>query len=474
MAANLPDLFLLSVFGKLSAEDRLNASQVCLNWYHRVCEVNQAVQFLTITVGCKSLDDGYFNNTIDQYTHESYPCIKQLLIKEEEMDEAEEMYREKLELSTKWNTLQFSISNQSTGLQLSSNTVQHIISIFPATTELNFIHQLSDRSEYEYLVQILEHTNDQNENNNWNKQLTALRLIEIEGGKVVPSTNERLFTAINRLPVMKRLVIVLKSRVHGLQMQDLPVLAYLKEVRFTQSRYQDLLALLNSVDKYAANNDGLQIDLPYGYSLLRSPHHGPNFLFDHRIHKRIVHIGSFLFDENLPLLGETFLRLSTFTVYGSILEQNASTFAFISQHFHHLRHLTLRINLDFNTASSLREDCTFRTPVVLPSVKALELDMFIIACHTEDGNHRPLNLPAVVPNLRVVHFASYRCLRCSISSWEYESTTSVSSEQTAAFRWCFGAVLQQLYDSFATLPLERITVSVNENHSIISAKELLI
>lgn len=57
MTFNLPDVFFLLVFEKLSVNDRLSSSQVCLNWYHRVCEVNQTLQCLTIVIDGKKMDD---------------------------------------------------------------------------------------------------------------------------------------------------------------------------------------------------------------------------------------------------------------------------------------------------------------------------------------------------------------------------------------------------------------------------------
>lgn len=106
MAADLPDVFLLLLFGKLSPEDRLSASQVCTNWKHRMREANQNLRSLTITVDFRLPDDMCYSSFLEDFTFEYSYSMKQQLMREATVKEIDQ---KKFEHSTtQWNALQFS------------------------------------------------------------------------------------------------------------------------------------------------------------------------------------------------------------------------------------------------------------------------------------------------------------------------------------------------------------------------------
>lgn len=491
MAANLPDVFLLSVFSKLSANDRLNASQVCPNWYYRVREVNQNLKCLTITVDCQTLRKYVINEFIFGY---STPVKQQLMRDEEKTQKIED--REKIEFSTEWNTL---FCSTSSGLQLSSITVQHIIDAFPATTELNFINRSENVAQYEFLVQMLENNQD---NNSWGRQLTGLRLKDMCGGQELTPTfnfavSQRLFNAINQLPSLKRLALDLKCENAGsLQLHDLSVLARLKEVRFEQSETEDLNFFLSCVELYAAENDDLRIDLPKGadvlYTQLRSlpktddttsPIHDPN------IRARIIRLDqSFLnpyltySQTRLRSVTTSFPNLTSFSVDCPSLADYAPMLKILSTQLLSLRHLVLCV--DFKETKSRRQDGDnnedgvddfknrFRitdpspsTPLTL--VTALELRTII----TTHSDLQWLNLPLLVPNAKIIHFDYYCCQKCNIDSYQI-NMVEILPEQKALNQKCFGPILQQLDQSFTEISLEQITFA-GRNAVNVSAKQLL-
>lgn len=252
MAVKLPDVFLLSVFEKLCAIDRVNASQVCTSWNHRVREVNQNVRFLTIFVS--SILPAFKGNLIDEYTYEYSTAVKQQLLKNAQSEAVKNgKDREKFVHSTKHNTLRFSTFNIEEQ-QLNLTIVQQIITAFSAVTELNFITYYDDISQYDYLLQMLKTGDQKNCKKGWGQQLTTLRVIDVKNYKESVETSKRLFTAINELPALKKLVIELNNYgKKGIQLHDLPVLARLKAVSF----YPKIDGELNKV--FWALSNGMQL-----------------------------------------------------------------------------------------------------------------------------------------------------------------------------------------------------------------------
>lgn len=484
MAADLPDLFLLSLFRRLGANDRLSAGQVCLNWYHRVREVNQNIKYLTLTIGCRSIENESFNKTIDHYAYGYNPLIKQQLIK----DKADQ---ENLEPSTSSNTLQFSCFTTDR-FQLNSKTVEQIIAIFPFTTELNFITSCIDdlTPYYEALAQMLE-SDQNNQNNGWKKQLITLRIISIHikfKKSVSDQTSQRLFVAINNLPSLNRLALDVDLNnclnVSG-TLHHLPVLSRLKEISFRHNDDRHLVSFLHSVQLYAAKNTDLKIDLPDAFSalerLLKTPYLAHTYapLFYHQVRERIVRVNIdpiLNLQHNIKSVCSSFANLTSLTVHCTPTDNYGPLFDLISRRLHHLRHLKLHfayleIWRNRHRRAAAQENIYPLPTSPLPSVKFLELSM----THTSHSDVRLFNLPVTMPNLQAIHFSYYYCIKCKIDSSTYDNhdgtTNWAQLLERVAGQQCFSEVLQKLQLA-TSLPLEQITVDLKSS-SVHSAKQLL-
>lgn len=523
MAANLPDVFLLSVFKKLSANDRLISSQVCSNWYYRVREVNKTLRCLTITVSCENIEQ----NEIEQFIFGYSPCIKQQLIKDQQEED-----QEKFEQSTKFNTLHLDCLNNQKEFELNFTTVNQIIAAFPATTELNLIVN-SYIDGYKYLVHMLESgqssgktdwnwlisiedslegafyrtKKESRQEEGWSSQLTTLRLKDIteeehyvrgewpneEHGAIL----KRLFATINGLPALQRLAIDLfEGNGRGLSFEDhkLTVLSRLKEVRYEQRRDRDRDAFIFLLEKYAFENVDLKIDFPVGVELDST---GERFMgqreVDERtfeniraypcIHERIVRLSKSLplnyghrrFQTNTTL----FPNLISIIISFDKLAECAPALEIISEKLLHLRHLQLRITFPEISKRHLENDLNDkveesyqiidrRPSSALLSVTALELDVTIFS----HSDLQWLNFPQIVPNVQVIHFNFYNCKKCNVTTQEYSNTLQEDSKVLA--HQCFAAVFQQLSLSFTpAIPLEKITF-VTQNFVNFSAKQILL
>lgn len=483
MAFDLPNKFLLLVFKKLSANDRLISSQVCLKWYNCIREVNQNLQCLTITVDCQSVANQNFYEQIDKYIFGYCSNMKQQLTEKLKKEKPGELEQLKFECSTKWNTLQFFTSNDSTRKQLKTNIVKRIINVFPATIELNFINQ-SNVSKYEFLKQMLK----SNHYSGWKKQIKTLRVIELEktrsnsetvsAADFSVNTNHSLFTAINRLPSLEQLDIVLNNK-FGLKLLDLPVLSRLKKVRFEQNSNEDFISFIKSVQLYAADNDELQIDLPKGFSLIK-PYFEPtsissktiDSLLDQHTRQQIVRLNDNEYINSLPnlmLISFSFPQLTSLSINCSSLLDTGYLLAVISMHF--LSICYLKLNIDFekltiNVVFYLPSDC-FTSPML--AVKALELN---VAIDSHDKGLHWLNLPVTMPNLAAVHFESYHCKKCKLNFQQLNSTEDnfMSSEQTVSIRQCFGEVFKKLLHNTSVM-IEKVTIKVGLENYTFSAKQ---
>lgn len=532
MAPCLPDVFLILVFQKLSANDRLSASQVCSNWYHRVREVNQNVQFLTIIVGRGRFND---NNWLLNYTIFGHdPCIKQQLIKEKVLEGVDEEDIEKLQCSTKQNTF-------TAHLNLSYRTAQLIISLFPAITELNFVNQSYDWETYEYLVHMLRTVR-------WKPQLLALRIIEQNEFQPSLATCQRVFKAINNLPSLRRLALQMYNQSEkGLQCITpvLPVLACLKEVRYEVGNENHLQTFLMNVIINARENVDLQIDMPAFLSVLRhlldeNPTYVTGLIFTY-FHERIVRIADQNLIDSLTELDffcHLFPHLTSISITCTSYSMCAPMFASICENLSHLCHLVL--NFDFqipyeefdddfgdndevdaeaNGANADNHDEAIvenngeavedaddannhdeadehndehndeavenadpennddaqidlnllRPSAPLASVKALDL----VVTLTSHFDLQWLNLSVTMPNVQTIHFISYECLQCNIESWNFNVSGGVALPELAAtIRKCFAEVLPQLSHSTG-VPLENIYARVDDGQTTVTGKQLL-
>lgn len=459
--SDLPDLFLLDLFRKLSANDRLIAYKTCKNWYHRVREVNKDVQCLTITVDCQSIEDIRFKSDIEKLIFGYSPSMKQQLLSSEEG--VNEANREKLEPCTKWNTLQFSFN--STGLQLNSTTIQQIIIAFSATTHLNFISQTVKLPLcIKYLEEAL------NQKSRWGRKQKTLRIFDLKRVAIPAKISKNFFNAINSLPDLRRLVIDVYN-INNLELPDL--LENLIEVRFTNGRDDDLIPFLRSVQENAANNADLQIDLPNGLEVLkklREPTNENTNLLDGQIQKRIIRINNSYISQlgNYRETITSFHNLTSLSFECSSRNECLPLFNLISRNLPHLRHLNLKIHFNKMNDDAGQEENDYRIiipPRISPmhSVEALELSVTI----TSHSDLQWLNFPTTMPNLQAIHFKSYHCKLCSIFALSFNTTFS----NQKVIRQCLEAVLSQLSRSTG-VSLEKITIKVSQGDFIKTAKQI--
>lgn len=486
MAANLPDLFLLSVFKKLSLRDRLSAYQVCSNWYQRVLEVNQAVRCLYIRVIDNKTFETYCNTLIEKDIYGHIPNVKQLLVNEAESENTKESDREVVEVTTKWNTLHFSLAD-TTELQLNSSIVQHIITAFPFATQLNYVNESRSGDHYKYLIELLE--SNQN-NNRWSRKLTTLRVMDINRISFSDAeTNRRFYTAINNLLALKRLAIGVNNESKGgLHEDDLPVLGRLEEILFRQETYEDFLVFFSSVQKYAAENADIQITMPSGlpepwdYQHVLKSISKPtqiNSLAPNRLaRKKIVFLNDYTTCEclsYLKFLCSYFPNLTSLKVDCPSLSDCPQYFSAFSHLLPNLLHLMVRIGFvkdhtkrNENAGQPENNQLIIHPHVssILSSVKVLELYLTVTSHNTDV---QWLNLALMVPNVQAIYFYYYRCEQCNVSSCNFELDGNSPDEQ--AIRQCFGAVVMRLYQA-TSFPLEKITFCAGECDYTISATHL--
>ncbi len=228
----LPDLCLLAIIEQLDAEDQMAALKVCPRWFHRVREANRAVPSLAIAVGKLGLKK--VDEYIDDNCAESQPSVTLL-----KKADSSPMYP--LHHSTNGNCLLYK--------KLDLSIVKAIITTFPHVNELFFVSNCSGK-EYKYLVKMLQ-------SKEWRDQLTTLQVFDRQDTN---SDSTPLFTAINALTALRKLTLNL----YGLEMQHLPIISQLEEIRFNGCSKNHQF-FFHSLQQYATSNtSGLRVDLANG------------------------------------------------------------------------------------------------------------------------------------------------------------------------------------------------------------------
>lgn len=488
MAANLPDVFLLSVFKRLDANDRLTASRVCLNWFHRVREVNGSIKCLTILDGDKSFTDSFSPNLIEQFTKGYHPVVERALMSETKKENAGQ---KKLYRSTKQNTLTF--SSDFTGKQnLNSTIVQQIITAFSSTTELNFISNSENQHQFKYLAELLEF--DQNFNNPLSQQLTALRIIDSQRVLASILSNIRFYNAIDRLPVLEKLTVDLNNNNKpGFILPHLSIFARLKEIRLMNGCELDLMWLYHQVARNSDNAE-IRIDLPDSLKVVRSLNQSPpkSITVDTKVNdyvrKKISCIAGFINTlSDLEYICANFPNLYSLSIECNSRADSTQMFTLVSRHLLNLHFL--EVYVDFQQIKSRNVALVFVNddpadnfgngefelnvqvnipPLTSPplfSVKVVQLSVTL----TSHSDLQWLNLSETLPNLKAIHFSVYNCLKCDVHSCNFDddgfSGTLQLKQQPI---WpCFEAVVSQLAEITA-LTLDQITLCVGLKGSVIS------
>ncbi|KAH9402787.1 hypothetical protein TYRP_015544, partial [Tyrophagus putrescentiae] len=257
-------------------------------------------------------------------------------------------------------------------------TIEQIVTIFSAVTDLKFI--ASDSKPIETLVFLLQHPK-------WQCQLTNLMVGEIY--LMDSQLAGELITAINGLPALQLLVL---DWFANTEIPDLPILAQLKTVVFKSYR---LRAFLRSLERNSTDNADLEVHL-------LSDDTEALLTLSQPLRSRIVRYGwvqLHYIDDQVPLLCSQFRSLTSLEIEGIKSTQVGPLFTDLSQ-LHQLTHLSFWV--DFSKVKN-EFPLPARPLAQLNSVRALDLRLRI-ASHSQI---EWLNLPRTMPNLKTIYILEF-------------------------------------------------------------------
>ncbi|KAH9402861.1 hypothetical protein TYRP_015624 [Tyrophagus putrescentiae] len=426
----LPDLCLISVFKMLTPNEQLVASQMSPRCAVLVRAANRKVKTLVITSrDVRGVDPSRLKNKIDSFSLASKPSMQQLM---DIPGETFPDYPMTTRLS-KWNILQLE------QLQLiDTATIEQIVTIFSAVTELKFIVSYSNQNNS--LVSLLQHPT-------WQCQLTNLmvdgtyRMGSQLAGELIP--------AINGLTDLQLLALDWDNTS---QIPDLSILAQLKTVVFKSYR---LSAFLRSLERNAADNAHLEVHLiSYDIEAL--------FTLCQPLRSRIVRYQwdplDYTYDQ-VPLLCSQFRFLTSLSFRNIESSKVGPLFSDLSQ-LPQLIHL--KFGVDFSEVKEDEFPLPARPLVQLNSVRALELRLRT----TSHSQIEWLNLPQTMPNLKTIHILEFICDSCKVQFGDYCTFSPHLIPSTIA---CFRASLFNLHPG---VPQSRLILS--SNYGLISAEKLLL
>ena len=425
----LPDLDLISVFKMLTPNEQLVASRMSPRCAVLVRAANRTVKTLVIT----AWNNGELHNlkyNINYFSLASKSSMQQL------MDIPGETFPD-YPMTTRlswWNILRLDQQQL-----IDTATIEQIVTIFSAVTDLKFI--ASDSKPNETLVFLLQHPK-------WQCQLTNLMVGEIY--LMDSQLAGELITAINGLPALQLLVL---DWFANTEIPDLPILAQLKTVVFKSYR---LRAFLRSLERNSTDNADLEVHL-------LSDDTEALLTLSQPLRSRIVRYGwvqLHYIDDQVPLLCSQFRSLTSLEIESIESTKVGQLFSNLSQ-LHQLIHLKFEVIF-----SEVKDELP---PPALPlaqlnSVRALELVLHI----TSHSQIEWLNLLQMMPNLKTIYIFKFNCDSCKVrfSCYSRNSFLFSSSPSTTV---CLGASLFKLHPR---VDLKRIIlVSSNER---ISAEKLLL
>ncbi len=419
------DLELISVFKMLTANEQLVASKMSSRCAILVRAANRRVKRLVISSGNDDLRT--LKDSINYYSFASKPSMQQLkAIPGETFPD----YPMTTHLS-EWNILRL---NQ---LRLiDTATIEQIVTIFSAVTDLKFI-TIGSR-HIDALVSLLQHPN-------WQRQLTNLM---VEGTYRMDSQLAgELIPAINGLTALQLLALDWDSYS---KISDLPILAQLKTVVFSSNR---LSTFLRSLERNAADNVHLAVHLiSYDTKALLT--------LSQPLHSRIVRYGwdpLYYTNDQVPLLCSQFRSLTSLEINGIESTKVGQLFSDLSQ-LHQLIHLSFGV--DFSEVND-----EFPLPALplaqLNSVRALELRLEI----TSHSQIEWLNLPSTMPNLKTIYIDRFRCVSCKVEVGRGDSSFLSSPPALGCFRL-------SLFNLHPGVPMKRFILQSGEER--FSAEELLL
>ncbi|KAH9402788.1 hypothetical protein TYRP_015545 [Tyrophagus putrescentiae] len=371
------DLDLISVFKMLTPNEQLVASEMSPRCAVLVRAANRRVKTLVIT----ALNNGKSHNlkyNINSFSIASKP-IMQLLkaIPGETFPD----YPMTTHLS-EWNILRFDQLRL-----IDTDTIEQIVTIFSAITDLKFMN--SDSDNINILVFLLQHPN-------WQCQLTNLMVNGTcwMGSQLVGE----LIPAINGLTALQLLVLDWDDYS---EVPDLPILAQLKTVVFSSNR---LSTFLRSLERNAADNAHLEVHLI-------SDDTEALFTLSQPLHSRIVFYQENPLDytnDQVPLLISQFRSLTSLTFWSVEPTEVGPLFSDLSQ-LHQLIHLNIGVDFSENEEEEL-PPLPARPLAQLNSVRALELRLRI----NSHSQVEWLNLSQTMPNLKTIYIDYFRCVKVFI------------------------------------------------------------
>ncbi len=334
---------------------------------------------------------------------------------------------------SEWNILQLG------QLQLiDTATIEQIVTIFSAVTDLKFI--TIDSRHIDALVSLLQHPN-------WQYQLTNLM---VNGtSEICNQLAAKLITAINGLTALKLLALDWDKYI---KVPDLPILAQLKTMVFKSDR---LSTFLRSLERNATDNAHLEVHLI-------SDDIEALLTLSQPLHSRIVRYGwdpLYYTNDQVPLLCSQFRSLTSLEINGIESTKVGPLFTDLSQ-LHQLIHLNFGV--DF---SEVKEEypLSARPMAQLNSLRALELDLHI----TSHSQIEWLNLPRTMPNLKTIYIDYFRCVSCKVELGVCRSDLFLLSSSPS-----LGCFRSSLFNLHPDVPLNQITLFSGEG--LQSAEKLLL
>ncbi len=403
----LPDLDLISVFKMLTPNDQLVASEMSPRCAVLVRAANRRVKTLVITVWNYYESPFSLKCTLNSFSLAFESSMQQL------MDIPGETFPD-YPMTTRlseWNILRLGQLRL-----IDTATIEQIVTIFSAVTDLKFI-TLSSK-HIGTLVSLLQHPN-------WQCQLTNLMVGRTTAGELIP--------AINGLTALQLLALDWDNYS---EIPDLPILAQLKTVVFSSNR---LSTFLRSLERNAADNaTDLEVHL-----LSRATK--ALLTLSDPLHSRIVRYGWAPLDytrDQVPLLCSQFRSLTSLEINGIESTKVGPLFTDLSQ-LHQLIHLNFGV--DF---SEVKEEypLSARPMAQLNSLRALELDLHI----TSHSQIEWLNLPRTMPNLKTIHIMYFKCVSCKVELEVFRGDSSLLSSPPA-----LGCFRSSLFNLHPGVPLKR-------------------
>ncbi len=420
----LPDLDLISVFKMLKPHEQLLASKMSPRCAVLVRAANRRVKRLVITTYDEFHD---LKNYINSFSLASKPSMQQLkAIPGETFPD----YPMTTHLS-EWNILRL---NQ---LRLiDTATIEQIVTIFSAVTDLKFI-TIGSR-HIDALVSLLQHPN-------WQCQLTNLM---VEGTfRMDSQLAGELIPAINGLTALQQLALDWDNYT---EVPNLSILDQLKTVVFKSDNSN---AFLRSLERYATDNADLEVHLI-------SDDTEALLTLSQPLRSRIVCYGwdpLYYTDDQVPLLISQFRSLTSLTFWPIEPTEVGPLFSNLSQ-LHQLIHLEFGVDFreDENELPAL--------PLAqLNSVRALNLQLHT----TSHSQIEWLNLPRAMPNLKTIYIWMFNCSSCGAQFGLFDRNSHLLGSSPALA--CYRASLFNLH---LGVPLKRFILLSGEES--FSAEELLL